>query len=58
MADDQVEYIGSGSIALIPDGILLYLSKNFLRDKDCLNLSLSGVSEGFIVLYNRYQVIT
>jgi len=58
MADDQLEYIGSGSIALIPDDILLYLSKNFLRDKDCLNLSLSGVSERFIVLYNRYQVIT
>ena len=58
MADDLVEYIGSGTIALIPDDILLYLSKNFLRDKDCLNLSLSGVSERFIVLYNRYQVTT
>jgi hypothetical protein len=54
MADGKVEYIGSERIDLLSDDILLHLYNNFLGEKECLNLSLSGVSKKFTILHNRY----
>lgn len=52
---EEVEYVGSGTIALLPEDIFYHISTHFLGEKDRLNLFLSGVSKIFCNVYKRYR---
>lgn len=41
------------SMSLLPEYILYYISKHYLSEEDCLNLSLSGVNKQYTTYYNK-----
>ena len=47
--------VGSGTDKL-PDDMLIYLAKHFLKEQDCLALALSGSSFNFPSLYTANRL--
>jgi len=46
---------GRGCLTLHDDE-LLYLSKNYLKEQDCLSLAMSGVSDNYTSLYTANRL--
>ena len=58
MANLKNEFILKHGMTPLPDTVLTILSKQYLSEKDCLALALSGVSKRFSELFgtNRYNI--